>query len=165
MKSTFIILLVLFVSIISNAQSIERQVISSMGASYNNGSIKVDQTVGETVISTESSLNIIITQGFHQPESDLSIDVPEIEREVKMSIYPNPTSSQVFLDITKVDAKSITLQLIDLTGKLLFAKEGVSPISTKETLDMSTFATGAYFLLVRDEKGRAVENFKIELLK
>ncbi|MEX0811783.1 MAG: T9SS type A sorting domain-containing protein [Chitinophagales bacterium] len=148
-----------------SAQSIERQVISGQGASYSNGSIQLDQTVGETVITTESSNNIIITQGFHQPESDLTINVPEIERAVEMKIYPNPTSSQVFVDITKVEAESINIQLIDLSGKLLYLKEGVAPLATKESIDMTPFATGTYILLLRDEKGQTVENFKIELLR
>ncbi|MEX2591053.1 MAG: T9SS type A sorting domain-containing protein [Chitinophagales bacterium] len=147
------------------AQSIDRQVISSLGASYSTSDIQLDQTVGETVITTESSNNIIITQGFHQPESDLTINVPEIDRTVEMKIYPNPTSSQVFVDITKVEAESINIQLIDLSGKLLYLKEGVAPLATKESIDMTPFATGTYILLLRDEKGQTVENFKIELLR
>lgn len=51
------------------AQSVvvDRQVIGSTGALYN-GSASVDASVGESVIVTGSSENVVVTQGFEQPQ-------------------------------------------------------------------------------------------------
>ena len=166
MKFLLNLLIVCFSSsLLLNAQSIERQVISGSGASYTAGNISIDQTVGEAVISTASNSNIIITQGFHQPENSVTISIPETDRMVDLKVYPNPTNDQIFLNITKVEAESLKLRMIDLNGKMLLNKANISPIGNIQTLDMSAFAAGTYFLLIYDEEGSAVEQFKIELLK
>lgn len=51
------------------AQSVflERQVIGSTGAIYNQGGISITATSGETVVNTDQSTATILTQGFQQP--------------------------------------------------------------------------------------------------
>lgn len=52
-----------------DAQSLSPQVIASGGNSLSGGGYTLDFTIGETIITTLSTGNSILTQGFHQPIS------------------------------------------------------------------------------------------------
>jgi gliding motility-associated-like protein len=53
------------------AQNIElyNHVIGSSGAHYSGNNLELSSTIGETIITTVSTTNHILTQGFHQPLS------------------------------------------------------------------------------------------------
>ncbi|MCZ4410412.1 gliding motility-associated C-terminal domain-containing protein [Cryomorphaceae bacterium 1068] len=73
---TFILMLL---ALSSSAQVVlDRQVIGSSGGSFSlNGGLLLEQTIGESVISTIGNNDFTLTQGFHQPltEGLLSFDV------------------------------------------------------------------------------------------
>lgn len=68
------------------SQELERQVIGATGHSSDNGSISISGTVGETMVRTVEGNNIIITEGFQQPEIRIII---EAELKVYTGITPN----------------------------------------------------------------------------
>jgi hypothetical protein len=63
-KLAILLLVILSFSSNTEAQSIERSVISSFGMSYSGPGLQADMTVGEV---TGTGAGIKITQGFHQP--------------------------------------------------------------------------------------------------
>lgn len=66
-KLAILLLVILSFSSNTEAQSIERSVISSFGMSYSGPGLQADMTVGEVVTFTGTGAGIKITQGFHQP--------------------------------------------------------------------------------------------------
>lgn len=58
---------------LTQAQSLERQVIGSSGTSFSNASAQIDFTVGELVVTTITDGTNELTQGFHQ--TNLSVDI------------------------------------------------------------------------------------------
>ncbi|MFT7242557.1 MAG: gliding motility-associated-like protein [Cryomorphaceae bacterium] len=78
-REILLIVFMLLLALSSSAQVvIDRQVIGSSGGSFSlGGNIIMEQTVGESVISTIGNNGLILTQGFHQPltEGFLSIAV------------------------------------------------------------------------------------------
>lgn len=59
----------LLVGVMLNAQvSIERQVIGSAGGFDTGTGFTISSTVGEPMVTTETGTNILITQGFQQPQ-------------------------------------------------------------------------------------------------
>ena len=63
-----IITLFLIIPAITFGQSISRKVISSSGNHYEGTTGSISWSVGEIMISTYSSTNAIVTQGFHQAD-------------------------------------------------------------------------------------------------
>ena len=61
-----------------NAQSIllSRQVIGAYGSSHTLTNMVVMDNVGEVAITTESSNNLVLTQGFEQPSYSVVIENP-----------------------------------------------------------------------------------------
>ena len=66
MKNKFTVILIgLSTSVF--AQSIDNQVISSGGDFVSRANGSLSSTIGETCVETLLSVNVILTQGFHQP--------------------------------------------------------------------------------------------------
>jgi len=69
----------------------------------------------------------------------------------KISIYPNPTTSQLTLNTTE---KIERISILDITGKTV-----KTIILTNNTIEVSDLTKGIYFLHVQTENGMAVSKF------
>lgn len=75
--------------------------------------------------------------------------------------YPVPTKGIVTVKLPEMKGKSITLEVFDLSGKLL-KKQRVAPRVTTVEINLGNFANGQYFLVVKDETGI---NYSTKLIK
>ncbi|MCF8461143.1 MAG: T9SS type A sorting domain-containing protein [Flavobacteriales bacterium] len=71
----------------------------------------------------------------------------------EISLYPNPTTGEVFLSNSSPRNAVLSVEVIDTQGRLL-SKETGSGISK---VDMRTLSTGIYLLRIQTEKGMQVE--------
>ena len=156
-KKLFILLPVLLLcSILVLGQTIQNSVVASTGGSVSSGNVKMDFTVGETVIETFSAGGNTLTQGFHQTNLTLvAIENPELFSEI--SIYPNPTSELVNIDIPQ-NYNVLDISMYDVTGKLLKNEPNASG---KLTFDVGTLATGTYYLQIINPKNKEQKTFKL----
>ena len=68
---------------------------------------------------------------------------------VSYSIYPNPTSNKLTVDLGDLNGVITTIKLYDASSKLIFEQESTS----SQTIDVSEFAKGMYSLeLSTDEQ-------------
>ena len=137
-------------------QTIQNSVISSAGASTSSGNVKMDYTIGEPVIETFSSGGNTLTQGFHQTNLTL-VAIENIELFAEISVYPNPTSELVNLDIP-ANYKLLDISMYDVTGKLIRIKTNASGLVT---FDVKDLATGTYYLQVLNPKNQELKTFKL----
>jgi hypothetical protein len=72
MKQTLLLTLSLLASVLLSAQSLTPTVIATAGFGYESPELQVDITIGETFITTLQTPDVILTQGFHQPEAQQS---------------------------------------------------------------------------------------------
>jgi hypothetical protein len=68
-----------------------------------------------------------------------------------ISVYPNPTSQSVNIQLDLHKAKMVELHLTDLTGKLVRTKSLLASQKDLVQLDIADLATGVYFLSVKME--------------
>lgn len=137
-------------------QTIQNSVISSAGGSASAGNVKMDYTLGETVIETFTAGGNTLTQGFHQTNLTL-VAIENVELFAEISIYPNPTSEFVNIDIP-ADYKLMDISMYDVTGKLLKNKTNASGLVTFNVNDL---ATGTYYLQVINPKNQQLKTFKL----
>lgn len=71
-------------------------------------------------------------------------------------VYPNPATSAIFISLELDAAKMITLQLSDMTGKVVSSSSKLASQNDMFELDISTLTTGVYFLLVKTAESSAV---------
>ena len=135
------LLLILFcLPFIGFGQILSPSVVSSSGASYSNGGVIMDFTLGEIVIETFSNNANILTQGFHQ--GDLKVTTAVVNLDIKTKIYPNPTTN--FLIIELEENVNAELLVYDINGKIVI-KDKLNE-EKKKQLDFSFLNQGNYLL-------------------
>jgi len=145
MTSRLLILLFSLVISSSQAQSIVRSTLGSVGGSMSNEQMLIQQTIGQSaaISFVERPDGSSIRQGFHQPYYSVRSDKDDLEALV----FPNP--SQGLFEVV-VDLPSTTLflfQLTDSQGKLLKSGEGFGNQSIP--FDIMQKSSGMYNLFVR----------------
>ena len=131
-------------------QSISPGVYATSGSYFAVSNIQLSWTLGESIIGSD--------QGFHQ--SLVSVPVranPELNFDIL--VYPNPVASTLSLKSRNPGNLKITIELSDLTGRLLFNKS----IGSKNVyqMDFSKYISGIYLLRVTTEEGIFIKTFKI----
>ena len=138
-------------------------VISSAGGYTETADISLAWTLGELAVSTLSTTDMILTQGFQQPFLlDINaIDDPEFNWSV--NAYPNPVSEILNLRFNIDKTMDLQLELYDITGKKLVIRmlPSIMP-GGRETLDFSGFRDGIYILKITSEKQKVRKIYKIQ---
>lgn len=66
----------------------------------------------------------------------------------KIELYPNPTATQVFLELELNKKQHIQLTLSDLTGKVIYHHEEFDVLNHTMSIDLATWSSGVYNLKV-----------------
>jgi hypothetical protein len=143
---------------VAAAQSVTPEVIASAGEHFDNGNVQLSWTLGEVMIDTYDNGTNILTQGFHQPMLTVTA-VDETLADVRLSLYPNPTSDYLNIELGNND-KDINLQLYDMGGKLIH-KAVINAYQTKYVLPMNAVASGNYLVQMQTEDGKVNTTHKV----
>lgn len=100
-----------------------------------NGTYNVVLTVTDRCGQTDDT-TITVTVG--------GISIVENAFNAEVAVYPNPNNGQFRLSVSNA-ASRYNVEVVDLTGKRIFAKEDIAP-GTAEEIDMATAAPGVYFV-------------------
>ncbi|WP_052599954.1 T9SS type A sorting domain-containing protein [Aureispira sp. CCB-QB1] len=156
---THILFYFLFLATYSYAQSLEQFVISSAGNFSNTSTgTTLSWTVGEPMISTESSNTAILTQGFQQPidVNPLSVDI-KLNQDIRLQVYPNPTSEQITFQ--KETDKTLKAELFNMLGKSI----GHYSITQRQTnISLQHLPSATYLLRIQDLDQQIIKTFKIQ---
>ena len=77
-----------------------------------------------------------------------------------LSVFPNPASDRLNVSFVTDEVSSIECKILDMTGKLLYSKHIESDGGLiEESVNVSDFATGIYFLRIETAKGTTIEKF------
>jgi hypothetical protein len=130
------------------SQSLSPQVTSTAGTSFANGANQLDWTLGESVTSSLSANNQLVTQVFHQ--SNLTITaIDKLDNKIGITIFPNPTLDIIQIKFEKVNENNV-LELYSVDGKLLLTKNASTDIQLQ--LDLSAYNSGTYILKIKNKK-------------
>ena len=175
MKHITFLCLLLFVSLYGlNAQVQSHEVIGAAGEVSSGSTMTLDWTLGEIATSTINYQNGMLTEGFHQPI--LNVEEVEIEAlpkvfqspisevtevtELTFNAYPNPVATNLRIEINAQQEEPAFLLLTDLNGKALSLQRTMLK-DTSLDMDMSPYAAGSYYLLLKDENGNILKATKI----
>ena len=131
------------------SQQITRSVISPFGNSTIKNDVYLSQTAGQP--SGFSALNTSenrINQGFEQA----------IIREIMQfnfmdwSLFPNPNSGSFQILVTATQAKSYTLKISDISGKLIYSEADLVGLQHSIKLD-NMLSKGSYLVHITTDTG------------
>lgn len=97
-----------------------------------------------------------ITEGLQQPYEILILHGIE-ETNIKLSVYPNPTTDNVLLTVENANTQNMAYMLYDLLGKVI---ENKKLNGSQTSISMVTLANDIYFIKVMDND-RELKVFKI----
>ncbi len=115
-----------------------------------------DIVTGKASIYFDYNLPIVTNTVSTEIVNNL-LGIDEIGLENYFEIYPNPTKGKVYIS-SKLGVKIKKIALYLITGKLLFEdKEFI-----KETIDLSQFPKGVYFLNILSDKGSITKKIVVQ---
>ncbi len=163
-KSLLVFCMCLSIGLFSYAQ----QVISSSGAYYTNSTGSLSVTIGETVVSTvsNSSINLILTQGFQQSQNQSSLPLQLIAFNAKKE---NNHIALQWKTIQEYNIKSFTL-LRSVDGINFESVGTVAPINNPSLENIyqfkdqySTTKTVYYKILITEKDGSSSHSWIVSL--
>ncbi|MBT8326107.1 MAG: T9SS type A sorting domain-containing protein [Bacteroidia bacterium] len=161
MNRFIIIILLIGLPYWVNAQSLERQVVSTAGIAVQNSSAMISYTVGESATLSSVTQSVILSQGFQQADSTEFVGIPKLESFApNLFVYPNPTRDNLNIQINGLKQRGIThlnMQIMDLHGKLI--KE-ISLDSKHEQIDVSELRASTYLIRLYSLDGSILQRVR-----
>ena len=144
----------------SQAPVVKRSTLGTGGASVTvsatGNKTTLPQSIGQvSVTGVFTGSDLELRQGFIQPVLILK-SLPESE-EKPVTVWPNPFSSEVNVKLNKEMTGDVDLDLIDLTGRLVFSER--LPAEGTIRINLSSLVDGIYILKFR--KNNVLFNYKI----
>ena len=153
MKRIILLVSILFVGIVLQAQ----EVIATAGETLTSSTHQISFTVGETVIETIESGNVIINQGMHQSKLTVTNVSDLLYPGLEVEVFPNPTQDFITIQLVEVIG-DVEYSIYDVAGKQIINAK----ISLNETkLDLTNYVRGTYFLKLYIGQNQSIQTFKI----
>ena len=152
MKKLFLILMVLVLYNICQAQSLARTVIGSQGGYYSSSTLSVAWTVGEVMSETYAPSNYFLTQGFHQPDYRPR-DVPEVDFDFFNGFSPNGddiNDSWTIPFLVKYPKNTVTI--INRWGNEVWKRDNYdnkNVVFKGENMNGNELSDGTYYYIVQ----------------
>lgn len=152
-KLSIIFLLIIGLSGIKAQES-----VSSTGGNGTGSGGTVNYTIGQIVYTFSASTTGSVAQGVQQP---FEISVVGIDNTndiiLNCSVYPNPTSDFLKLNVGKNSIENLSYQIYDISGKLL---ENNKVTSNEIIISMKNFVPAIYFLKVLRLNNTSLQEIK-----
>lgn len=164
MKKTIITLSVLLIIItISNAQYAERNILSVSGGLFSSQSLSIEFAIGDIATETLSTGELILTQGFIQPDFAIPSNINYNISDLEFRVYPNPASQFINIAFNNIKpSNKYTIQISDLNGRL------VKQIKTDKLIhkiDISELQPGTYIIRVKNNNLFILKSLKLQKIE
>ncbi|RAJ87446.1 putative secreted protein (Por secretion system target) [Chitinophaga dinghuensis] len=142
------LLLLLGVAITSvKAQVVlNRQVVATSGGSGTVGTLRMQYTIGEPVITMITDGHLLLTQGFQQPE-ELPPPPPGANLVKGYIIFPNPASTNLKIQLDLLGPSYVQIELINTAGQTMYTEQqSLGAGRNTMVIGVNRFAAGIYTL-------------------
>jgi hypothetical protein len=136
-----------------------QSIIPASGGTSSGSGGNVNYTVGQLVYTTITGSNHSVVQGVQQPYEISGVTGLKETSGIILStsVYPNPTSNFVILQIGNYKVSDLSYQLFDLKGRQIESK---NINGTETSIDLDKLIPATYFLKVI-ENNKEIKTFKI----
>ncbi len=143
-----------------------QQTLTGMAMNWANFTLGFTYTDG---YNPDSCLIVLKASGTNPTNSDYlwvdnlsfggnitGISTPDFDANI--SIYPNPTSHNLSMDLSALQGQGVTIQIFDPSGRQIQSSGRIIASSTA-SLDISALSTGNYMLNIITDKGTVQRSF------
>ena len=158
MKSLFKKILAIFFFMIALIQVHAQKAIVPVGGNATGTGGTVSYTVGQIDYNSASGTNGKSNQGVQQPHEILIVGIDQYSgSDIQLSVYPNPTLSNVTLSVKNLKIANLHYQIFDANGTLL-SNEKLKEENTR--ISLNDMSAGTYILKITENESE-VRAFKI----
>ena len=140
--------LLLSICAFSRAQFYERSLVSPASDYFEVDHVRITWVLGDLVAGAYDIGQLIVPYG---------VDVPHYDATSKVSLFPNPTSDKVYLQLNLDNTDNCFYYLYDILGREI---QNNNIISSHTELSFAPFESGVYILRIIKEN-TLVKEFKI----
>lgn len=132
------------------SQELVRQVVANTGHSATVGYTIFQYTIGEPLVATIGVGDLLLTQGFQQPEVAGPIKPPEAPFVSDLIVYPNPAAEFTNLEFDLLQDGRVVFMLVNNAGQVVLTKSSEMLAGrVTYTLPLTDYASGLYYLVIR----------------
>lgn len=147
--------IIFFISSICFAQSISKQIIGSAGNNFSNTNIKVNFSIGESVVGIMTYNGNQLSNGFHPGFNSEVLDLNDNLKSEQIIVFPNPTSKFLYVHHSKLN--TFEAIILDINGKVLYSGNFQNDIP----LDISNYMPGLYMVIIENKENNLKKTYKI----
>lgn len=150
------------------SQSFDRNVFATAGRDASNGLTgtagrRMTYTIGEPIIYRGSNTAYSLSNGFIQPIGISPVAPPSPTGMVlapgDIAVYPNPFGTYIMLNGQEESQEEVSLQLIDMQGKLIL-QQAIVPHNYKLEIPQNC-APGTYLLNIYTPSGQFIQQNRL----
>lgn len=158
-RANNIISIILVVLVLLVFESTAQETIPATGGTASGSGGSATYTLGQVFTTTSSDTSASVAAGVQQPYEISEItSLPEAKSiMLTATVFPNPATEFVVVDMKEMALKSVSYKLFDSSGKEI---QGGNIISAQTTINTLELAAGTYFLKVL-QGNKEVKTFKI----
>ncbi len=108
------------------------------------------QSVGNFTVTLTAG-NGICTNTTSKIISIWVTSVEDKEMGLTMNVYPNPSNGNFTIDLSALDESDVDMEIMDLGGKVLWAKSFAGLREISENIQLSTLSSGVYIVKLTKE--------------
>src|SRR6186997_1540172 len=160
MKKPILCFVICLSFVLAKSQTIERDVIATAGDFFQAPTFSLSWTMGEPVSETftNNSVNVMLTQGFHQSEFKITAIREPLAEAFDISVYPNPTPDVVNIRMNSAKDEIIMVQLYSMTGeRIMFEQMQDKTLQ----LNLGSLSNASYLLSLRKLNGALITTYVI----
>ncbi len=88
--------------------------------------------------------------------------INETVANIEMSIYPNPTNGELFVDVTTVDVQDFTISVVNTLGQTVKEVKQIQSNGGKIKIDLSDKNAGVYFVTLKSKSSSLVKRIVLQ---
>lgn len=156
MKHLLFVCVVVCMFNVASAQSIARSAITSGGASTSITDNTISFSIGQSVVSTTQSGNIVLTQGFQQSDQKSSTGTIDLLSEGVYTVFPNPSNGTFSVELDANSTIEGVIEIYNLIGQKLKSK--VLNPSQYHFVDFNLVGVtaGVHFITMKSKEGQTL---------
>ena len=118
----------------------------------------VAYSVGQVDYTTNTSSNGSVAQGVQHSYEIFTVGVKETVMDISLSVFPNPTTEYLTLQINDFNNEQLSYQLFDMQGRRL---SNAQIIAQQTQIDMNSLPSATYVVNILNQTNTKIQSFKI----
>jgi len=119
-----------------------------LGGNVHYGWIRVNWNVNGTFVVKDFAYENTPNMAINAGDMGTVTGIKTIENQLSLTVYPNPTTDFIQVELPLENASNTTINIIDINGKIVKS----SVVSGQTKIDVSTLISGKYFVFINNKE-------------